>query len=78
MLPLRRLACVGDWVVYYEQTKVPRTRGYFAVRQSQGGARPEDDDQSDGFTRNLLSVDFFAYCFTNSGLTASLSESVPL
>ena len=43
-----------------------------------GAARPEDDDQSDGFTKNLLLVDFFAYSLTNSGLTASLSESVPL
>jgi putative restriction endonuclease len=23
--------CVGDWIIYYEPTKVPGTRGYFAV-----------------------------------------------
>lgn len=23
--------CVGDWIVYYEPTKVPLSRGYFAV-----------------------------------------------
>lgn len=23
--------CVGDWIVYYEPTKVPASRGYFAV-----------------------------------------------
>lgn len=38
----------------------------------------EDDHQSDGLTKNLLPLDFFAYSFTNSGLTTSLSESVPL
>src|ERR1700749_2913790 len=33
---LRRVeACVGDWIVYYEPTKVPRTRGYFAVAKVQ-------------------------------------------
>lgn len=24
-------ACVGDWIVYYEPTKVPNARGYFGV-----------------------------------------------
>lgn len=24
-------ACVGDWIVYYEPTKIAETRGYFAV-----------------------------------------------
>lgn len=29
---LRRVqACVGDWIIYYEPSKVPDTRGYFAV-----------------------------------------------
>lgn len=29
---LRRVAnCVGDWIVYYEPTKVPYTRGYHAI-----------------------------------------------
>lgn len=28
-------ACVGDWIVYYEPTKVPDTRGYFAVAKVQ-------------------------------------------
>jgi putative restriction endonuclease len=29
---LRRVeACVGDWIVYYEPSKVTETRGYFAV-----------------------------------------------
>jgi putative restriction endonuclease len=23
--------CIGDWIVYYEPTKVPNSRGYFAV-----------------------------------------------
>lgn len=27
----RVAACVGDWIVYYEPTKVPDTRGYFAI-----------------------------------------------
>lgn len=26
-------SCVGDWILYYEPRKVPRTRGYFAVAQ---------------------------------------------
>lgn len=24
-------ACLGDWIIYYEPSKVPDTRGYFAV-----------------------------------------------
>lgn len=28
-------ACVGDWVVYLEPTKVPQSRGYFAVAKVQ-------------------------------------------
>lgn len=24
-------ACIGDWIIYYEPSKVPQTRGYFAV-----------------------------------------------
>jgi putative restriction endonuclease len=29
---LRRVeACVGDWIIYYEPTKVAETRGYFAI-----------------------------------------------
>jgi putative restriction endonuclease len=24
-------ACVGDWIIYYEPTKVPESRGYFAI-----------------------------------------------
>jgi len=29
---LRRVqACIGDWIVYYEPTKIANTRGYFAV-----------------------------------------------
>lgn len=27
----RASRCVGDWIVYYEPTKVPNSRGYFAV-----------------------------------------------
>src|SRR4051794_40209350 len=27
----RAEGCVGDWIVYYEPSKVPETRGYFAV-----------------------------------------------
>src|SRR5688572_28987940 len=27
----RARQCVGDWVVYFEPVKVPRSRGYFAV-----------------------------------------------
>ncbi|WP_417307970.1 HNH endonuclease [Devosia sp.] len=27
--------CVGDWVIYYEPTKVPQSRGYYAVAQVQ-------------------------------------------
>jgi putative restriction endonuclease len=33
---LRRVqACVGDWIVYLEPSKVPQTRGYFAVAKVQ-------------------------------------------
>jgi putative restriction endonuclease len=33
---LRRIeACVGDWIVYLEPSKVPQTRGYFAVAKVQ-------------------------------------------
>jgi putative restriction endonuclease len=28
-------ACVGDWIVYYEPTKIAETRGYFAVARVQ-------------------------------------------
>jgi putative restriction endonuclease len=31
----RVMACVGDWVIYYEPRKVPATRGYFAVAKVQ-------------------------------------------
>ncbi len=27
----RAAKCVGDWVVYYEPTKVPASKGYYAV-----------------------------------------------
>ncbi len=27
----RVAACIGDWIVYYEPTKVPLSKGYFAV-----------------------------------------------
>jgi len=27
----RASACVGDWIVYYEPTKVPGSRGYYAI-----------------------------------------------
>jgi putative restriction endonuclease len=30
---VRAESCVGDWIIYYEPRKVPRTRGYFAVAQ---------------------------------------------
>jgi putative restriction endonuclease len=33
---LRRVeACVGDWVIYYEPSKVAETRGYFAIARVQ-------------------------------------------
>lgn len=33
---LRRIeACVGDWIIYLEPSKVPETRGYFAVAKVQ-------------------------------------------
>jgi putative restriction endonuclease len=33
---LRRVeACVGDWIVYYEPSKVAETRGYFAIAKVQ-------------------------------------------
>ena len=28
-------ACVGDWIIYYEPTKVLKTRGYFAIAKIQ-------------------------------------------
>lgn len=31
----RAQACVGDWIVYLEPSKVPHTRGYFAVAKVQ-------------------------------------------
>lgn len=31
----RAMACVGDWIVYYEPKKVPATRGYFATAKVQ-------------------------------------------
>ena len=24
-------ACIGDWIIYYEPSKVPEAKGYFAV-----------------------------------------------
>jgi len=32
----RAKACVGDWIVYYEPTKIADTRGYFAIAKVQG------------------------------------------
>src|SRR3954453_20192833 len=33
---LRRVeACVGDWIIYYEPSKVADTRGYFAIAKVQ-------------------------------------------
>lgn len=33
---LRRVeACVGDWIIYYEPSKVTETRGYFAMAKVQ-------------------------------------------
>ena len=33
---LRRVeACVGDWIIYYEPSKITETRGYFAVAKVQ-------------------------------------------
>ncbi|MBB6407856.1 hypothetical protein HNQ71_000500 [Mesorhizobium sangaii] len=33
---LRRVeACVGDWIIYYEPSKVDDTRGYFAIAKVQ-------------------------------------------
>lgn len=33
---LRRVeACIGDWVIYYEPSKVAETRGYFAIARVQ-------------------------------------------
>ena len=33
---LRRVeACVGDWIIYYEPSKVAETRGYFAIAKVQ-------------------------------------------
>jgi putative restriction endonuclease len=33
---LRRVeACVGDWIVYYEPSKITETRGYFAIARVQ-------------------------------------------
>ena len=31
----RAQSCVGDWIVYYEPTKISATRGYFAVAKIQ-------------------------------------------
>ena len=28
-------ACIGDWIVYYEPSKVAETRGYFAIARVQ-------------------------------------------
>src|SRR4051812_3363042 len=33
---LRRVeACIGDWIIYYEPSKVADTRGYFAIARVQ-------------------------------------------
>lgn len=44
-------ACVGDWVVYYEPTKVAETRGYFAVARIE---RVVPDPTSDGMYLALI------------------------
>jgi putative restriction endonuclease len=31
----RAKACEGDWIVYYEPSKVPLSKGYFAVAKVQ-------------------------------------------
>jgi putative restriction endonuclease len=35
----RARQCVGDWVVYFEPVKVPRSRGYFAVARVEAVVR---------------------------------------
>src|SRR4051812_27623115 len=28
-------ACIGDWIIYYQPTKAPESRGYFAIAKVQ-------------------------------------------
>lgn len=47
----RAAQCVGDWIVYYEPTKVPDTRGYFAVAKVD---QIVPDPQTEGMYLDLM------------------------
>ena len=47
----RARQCVGDWVVYFEPVKVPRSRGYFAVARVEAVV---PDRQASGRWRALI------------------------
>src|ERR1700742_503048 len=44
-------ACIGDWIVYYEPSKVANTRGYFAVAKIQ---RVVPDPKTIGMYRAII------------------------
>lgn len=43
--------CVGDWIIYYEPTKVPSTKGYYAVARVE---RVIDDPAIPGMHRAIM------------------------
>jgi putative restriction endonuclease len=49
---LRRVeACIGDWIIYYEPSKVAETRGYFAIARVQ---QVIPDPSTSGMYRALI------------------------
>lgn len=49
---LRRVeACIGDWIIYYEPSKVAETRGYFAIARVQ---QVIPDPKKSGMYRALI------------------------
>lgn len=51
---LRRVeACIGDWIIYYEPSKVAETRGYFAIARVQ---RVVPDSGSSGMYLALIEL----------------------
>jgi len=74
---LRRVeACIGDWIIYYEPSKVAETRGYFAIARVQ---RVIPDSGTSGMYLALIergSYLDFAYPVSFNGPTGPVERGV--
>jgi putative restriction endonuclease len=74
---LRRVeACIGDWIIYYEPSKVAETRGYFAIARVQ---RVIPDSGTSGMYLALIepgSYLDFAYPVSFNGSTGPVERGV--